>query len=82
MRIIDEISSQWTDVAIALGFEDYSISKIESSSHHQAKEACINMLMEWLKGAKRIPVTWNTLAEALIDAKFVDLAEQLQTVLR
>lgn len=82
MRIMDEISSQWTDVAIALGFEDYSISQIELSSQHQAREACRKMIMEWLKGAKRTPVTWNTLEKALIDSKFVDLAEQLQTVLR
>ena len=82
VRIIDETSSQWPDVAIALGFEGYSISQIELSSQRQAKEACRTMIMEWLKGAKRTPVTWNTLVQALIDAKFVDLAEQLQTVLR
>ena len=79
---MDEISSQWPDVAIALAFEHYSISEIELSSRGQPKTACRTMIMEWLKGAKRTPVTWNTLVQALIDAKFVDLAEQLRTVLR
>ena len=82
MRIIDELSGSWSYAAIAFGFERHAIDQIKSSSHHQAKEACIMMLTEWLKGAKRAPATWGTLVQALQDAEFVDLADKLMNVLK
>lgn len=82
MRIIDEISGSWSYVAIAFGFDGPSIDQIKLSSQQQAREACRMMMTEWFKGAKRAPVTWGTLVQALQDAEFVDLADKLLNVLK
>ena len=82
VRIIDEISGRWSYAAIAFGFEGHSIDRIKLSTQHQAREACTMMMTEWLKGAKRGPVTWGTLVHALRDAEFADLADKLLNVLK
>ena len=82
MRVMDVISGHWSFTAIALGFDEYSIDKIKSSSQNQAREACRMMMMEWLKGARRTPVTWETLVHALRDAELADSAEQLLNILK
>ena len=82
MRVMDDISGHWLPTAIALGFDGHSIDKIKLSSHNQVNEACTMMMMEWLKGAKRTPVTWETLVHALEDARLAYLAEQLLNILK
>ena len=81
MRVMDVTSGHWSFTAIALGFNEHSIDNIKSSSQN-AREACRMMMTEWLNGAKRKPVTWETLVHALRDAELADLAEQLLNILK
>ena len=48
------------------------------------KEACHRVFTKWLDGGDGLckPVTWGTLIQCLIDAGLVDIAEELEEILR
>ena len=77
MKIVETIAYRWQDVALALHVEGSVIKSIKESTFSNV-EGCRMMLDRWLKGGYREPVTWETLVEALQEARFVDLADSLK----
>ena len=77
MKIMETIAYRWQDVALALYFEGSVIKSIMQSTFSHV-EGCRRMLDRWLQGGYREPVTWETLVEALQEARFVDLADSLK----
>ena len=60
------------------------IRSIEMGAHFQPEEACHRVFTKWLDGGDGLckPVTWGTLIQCLIDAGLVDIAEELEEILR
>jgi len=77
VKIVKTIAYRWQDVALALHFEGSVIAFIKESTFSDV-EGCRRMLDRWLEGEYREPVTWETLVEALQEARFVDLADSLK----
>ena len=77
MKIVETIAYRWQDVALALHVEGSVIKSIKQSTFSNV-EGCRRMLDRWLQGGYREPVTWETLVEALQEARFVDLAYSLK----
>ena len=82
LKVRDDVAADWTEVATALHFKGSEIDIIRQSTFNQCREACRVMFAQWLEGGHRCPVTWETLAQAVTDAGFPFLAEQLREALR
>ncbi len=81
IRIIDSVAADWEEVAIALHFDVPEIATVRLECHHQPKPACRMILSKWLNGQGCQPPTWERLTEALSDANFPSLAQDLQQIL-
>ncbi len=81
IRIIDSVAANWEEVAIALDFDVPEIATVRLECHFQPKPACRMILSNWLKGQGCQPPTWERLVEALSDANFLSLAQDLQQIL-
>ena len=83
LRVLDTVAADWMYLAISLGFEGPVIECIEMESLMRPTEACHRVFTKWLDGGDGLckPVTWDTLIQCLIDAGFVDTAEQLEEIL-
>ena len=81
IRIIDTVASHWRRLGLALKISDYHLNNIERN-HGNVEERCQTMLSDWLQGTVGDrPVTWETLVEAIDDARLGELAKQLKRVL-
>lgn len=54
------------------------IAAIEMESHHNVYDINFIILLRWLQGMGRLPVTWDTLIEVLRVAGLSTLAQDLQ----
>ena len=83
MKITQTVAAKWEDVALALHFEGHVLQNIRYDPHiHCIDTACREMFQKWLDGEGRQPVTWETLLDALVDAGFVTVVEDLHEILR
>ncbi len=82
VKPIESIAFRWDEVAIALDIDWCVIKYIRTDAHFQAVPACLEMLHKWLDGEGCQPATWMRFMEALIDAGFTNLAEDLEEVLK
>ena len=78
LKIIETVAEQLEEMTIALQLEDHVTNALEGDP----VPACCEMMQQWLDGEGHKPVTWSTVIESLIEAGFLDLAENLQEVLR
>ena len=81
IRIIDTVAANWEAIAIALHFNS-DIEIVQRNTHHQVVPACRTIFQKWLKGEGCKPVSWQRLIEALLHAKFIVLAKELQEILK
>ena len=75
IRIIDEICSQWRELAIALGFPSSEIDTIEEGSLRKPFLCTYGLLQVWFQ--KSQTASWKELITALNKAGFHDLASRL-----
>ena len=82
MRVIEEVSAKWKDLAIALRFDSYRLKSLENNVQHISECACRGMFIKWLDRREdlRRPVTWATLIQSLKDAQLATIAEMLKYV--
>ena len=79
VSVIDKTACVWEKVATRLYFEGHDISRIQRNKP-QAEDACRTMFVEWLEGKGRTPTTWETVLQALDEAKQGELARDLKEV--
>ena len=77
VSVIDMTACVWEKVATRLYFEGHDISRIRKNEH-QAEDACRTMFAEWLEGKGRTPTTWETVLQALDEAKQGELTKELK----
>ena len=78
--MIDKVAHVWEKIATRLHFEGHDISRIRRNEH-KAEDACRTMFVEWLEGKGRTPTTWETVLNALEEAKQRQLAKDLKETL-
>lgn len=79
--IINQIAPHWKLVGLILGFSTEHLHVFELKCFG-AQEICIEMMTNWLQGrVTEASITWNTLVEALRDARMDELADKLIAVL-
>ena len=83
--IMDEIAAKWKRFGLCLKFSPSSLNNIESTCRGDV-EACVNRLLTmWLEGhvqdVSHAPITWETLLEALRDARLGKVADNLTDLL-
>lgn len=79
--IIDEIAANWKKVGLVLGIPTNDLSEF-AFQYRSEQDRCIEMMTCWLLGqGTKEPITWNTLVEALRDARMDQLADKLITAL-
>ena len=81
IHIMDEIGAKWKRVGRCLKFSICDLDNIESTCHGDAEECSARLLNLWLQGhveaVSNLPITWQTLLEALKDARMCQLADKL-----
>ena len=81
IHIIDTVASRWRRLGPALNISEHHLNNIEHN-HGNVEDRCRTMLSDWLQGTVGDgPVTWETLVEAIDDARYGELAQQLKIVL-
>ena len=78
--MIGKAAYGWERVATRLYFEGHDILRIQRDKP-QAEDACRTMFIEWLEGKRRTPTTWETVIQALNEARQGELANDLKEVL-
>ena len=80
--ITDEIAAKWKRIGLALKFTASDLENIESTCGSDV-EKCINELLNrWLcRSSCQQPITWETLLEALRDARMGQLADKLTAII-
>ena len=82
IRIMDQVTPHWKDLALALHFDGPRIETIDQKVFRNPEDACRDMFFRWLDGDYDLePATWGTLHQCLIDAGLVELADDLQECL-
>ena len=81
VKLIKLVAARWEEVATMLHLEDCDIQRIRRDHRNDSCKACQTALKEWLEGEGRNPVTWKTLISALKEAKFSEIASDLEYVL-
>ena len=80
VNVIDKVTHVWEKIATRLHFEGHDISRIRRNEH-KTEDACRDMFVEWLEGKGRTPTTWETVLNALEEAKQRQLAKDLKEAL-
>ena len=78
VRVVQMVSANWEELALALHFDGEVIWAVERNQHFQVEAACRTILQRWLDGEGLQPVTWETLVEALVDTEHGALAGDLR----
>ena len=83
MKVIEGVAAEWENLALALHFDSSVIEIVRRDTFYQTEDACREMLRRWLEGqgGTRQPVNWRTLIESLLEAGFVDIAENLHAII-
>ena len=80
VRVVENIGSEWEEVAKALDMGQEDVDMIKSRHSNNDEKACCEMLATWLEGNNG-EVSWTAFTQALIDAGLPELAENLKDVL-
>ena len=80
VKIINTIAHKWEKLAFRLYFCDSDIARIKRDNTKDCIQACRTVFSEWLHGNGRRPGTWETLIEALKEAEFSVLADDIETI--
>ena len=80
VRVIDGSASKWDRIALRLHFRSSMISQIRMDCQTNAFRACQSVFSQWLDGKEglRTPRTWGTVIDALKEADYGQLAEDLK----
>ena len=76
--MVEKVSANWEELALALHFDGEVIRAVERNQHFQVEACCRTILQRWLDGEGLQPVTWETLLEALVDIEHDTLARDLR----
>ena len=83
LRILDEISSRWTEVGDLLGLSPASLEAIEVDRLRMSRSCCRDVLHDWIQNNQgSYPVSWEGLICLLTDMKLTILAKELENALR
>ena len=74
-EVVKEVSTDWEKLALALHLRG---EIIREQRHFQPEAACHTILLRWLNGEGRQPVTWDTLLDCLEDIGHGTLAGYLR----
>ena len=81
LRIMEEVTPKWKQVAIALGFNGSRIETIEKGALHQPEDACLKMFTDWLAGGHDLqPPTWDVLIQSLRAANLPEITDLLKFI--
>ena len=80
IHLIGHVSGHLDGLTKALRLSPYLISTLTEQSSTPF-DATLNVMVQWLGGEGRKPVTWRTLLEALKEAHLHSLASDLEEVL-
>ena len=86
VRIRDHLAPIWEDLFLCLGFEPAEenhnmISTIRRNNVGKVEDACRDVLLKWLAGNGRKPVTWATFIDILIDMGESTVADKIRQIL-
>ena len=84
--ICDHLAGNWEDLFLCLNFEPAEenqsmISVIKRNNAGKVEDACRDVLLKWLAGGGRKPVTWATFIEVLRDMGESSLADKTKEAL-
>ena len=83
LRILDEISSRWTEAGDLLGLSPARLKGIEEHRLRDARSCCRDVLQDWIQDNQgSYPVSWEGLICLLTDMKLTILAKELENALR
>ena len=74
------VEGDWIRLAHLLGLGE-SVDAINNYTSFRKSVACRQVMLIWLKGAHRTPVTWATLLKALDEMERPDIKKDLETAL-
>lgn len=77
IKIISTVAARWKTLGSLLDFSVAALANIESS-RQDVESFCHELLSRWLQGATKGPVTWEKLVEAINNARYGVLAQQLR----
>ena len=81
----DHLAANWEDLFLCLGFEpaeeNASMIAVIRRNNVGVTDACREVLLMWLRGSGRKPVTWATFMEVLKDLGESTLADEIRTVI-
>ena len=83
LRILDEISSRWTEAGDLLGLSPARLKGIEVYQLRDARSCCRDVLQDWIHDNQgSYPVSWEGLMCLLKDMKLTVVAKELENALR
>ena len=83
LRILDEISSRWTEAGDLLGLSPARLEGIEEHRLRNARSCCRDVFIDWIQDNQgSYPVSWEGLICLLMDMKLTILAKELQSAFR
>ena len=79
LRILDEISSRWTEAGDLLGLCPARLEGIEEHRLRNARSCCRDVLHDWIQDNQgSYPVSWEGLICLLKDMELTVLAKEVQ----
>lgn len=61
------VLGKWRDLGAKMGVRQGKLAEIDADYGHRVRECMRNVLLEWLHGNAKIPVTWQGLIGVLRD---------------
>ena len=80
--MIKRAAPNWHDLALALKLPSASVNSIQMGSFHQPVPCCKSAMDQWITEAPGGKPTWDTLLLALREAQIIDVADDLEKVLK
>ena len=82
IHIIDAVAAHWRRLGTALNVSDFELDNIEHDRRNE-EDYCQELLRRWLRGSVGggEPVIWDRLVDAMEDARFDEVAQQVREVL-
>ena len=77
-KVIPTVEHKWSELAYALKFEFAKVKSIKKNNVQDVKEACTEVLGDWLADSSGEPKTWVTLLKALEKIGNGELAKQIR----
>ena len=81
VKVISRVAASWEKVAIRLHFECHEIRSISRDKQLTVVDACREVFTQWLEGKGRTPTTWRTVIEALEEADFSEVTNDLKEII-